>query len=124
LKEKGVEFLEPIINETLKSKVYRGLRQAILSGKLKPGQRLAEVEISRWLGVSRSPIRDAMAVLENEGLIVRAEGRVAYVVSLREEDIKDIYEFRLALELFVISLVNDVICNSKLSCFRFKSELS
>jgi DNA-binding GntR family transcriptional regulator len=118
LRESTVGSLKSIDHETLKSKVTRGLRQAILSGKLKPGQRLAEVEISRWLGVSRSPIRDALAILEQEGLVSREEGRVAHVVILGEEDIRDIYGFRLALELYVLSRVIEKANEEELSVLQ------
>ena len=117
MRERGVGYLKPISNETLKSQVTRGLRQAILSGKLKPGERLVQGAISRWLGVSRVPVRDALSILEKDGLVV-IEDRVAHVVNLREEDIKDIYGFRLALELYILSLVNEKANEDDLSALQ------
>jgi len=74
------------------------IKQAILSGELAPGQRLAQAELAEQLGVSRIPLRDALRRLEEEAL-VRIDGRRgAWVTSLSIRDISEIYELRIMLE--------------------------
>lgn len=76
---------------------YEMLKQAILSGELEPGQPLVETALAEWCEVSRTPIREALTRLEQDGLIDRTDRGV--VVRLRSpEEILDIYETRLALE--------------------------
>lgn len=74
------------------------LRDAILAGKLSPGQRLVQHELAATLGMSRQPIRDALRRLESEGLVVRVAGRGSTVRPYNESEIADIYRFRSMLE--------------------------
>ncbi|WP_323010562.1 GntR family transcriptional regulator [Paracoccus sp. (in: a-proteobacteria)] len=77
---------------------YTILRQQILSGGLRPGHRLREVELTDWLGVSRTPTRQALSRLETEGLIA-VEPKVGMVVaSLSEEAMEELYDMRGVLE--------------------------
>lgn len=73
------------------------IRQDVVGGHLPPGQRLSESELSRQYGVSRSPIREALASLERDGLVER-RGPAAFVRQRTEEEILDIYEVRACLE--------------------------
>lgn len=73
------------------------IRDDVVGGRLQPGQRLSESELSRQYGVSRSPIREALASLERDGLVER-RGPAAYVRQRSEEEILDIYEVRTCLE--------------------------
>ena len=100
--DNGIQTLKPVDRETLKSKVYRVLREAIQKGALKPDQRLVEEEISHQLGVSRVPVREAIAFLEQDGLVVREHGRGVRVANPSEKDIEDIYGLRIALELHAL----------------------
>jgi DNA-binding GntR family transcriptional regulator len=102
--DNGIQALKPVDRETLKSKVYRALREAIQKGSLKPDQHLVEEEISHQLGVSRVPVREAIAFLEQDGLVVRELGRGARVANPSEKDIEDIYGLRIALELHALVL--------------------
>ena len=78
--------------------VTAALRDAILSGRLGPGERLAQADLARQLGVSRIPLRDALRRLEEEAL-VRIDGRRgAWVTALTTRDIAEIYEIRIMLE--------------------------
>lgn len=78
--------------------VTSALRDAILSGRLMPGERLAQAELARQLGVSRIPLRDALRRLGEEAL-VRIDGRRgAWVTALSTRDIAEIYELRIMLE--------------------------
>jgi len=100
--DNGVHALRPVDRETLKSKVYRVLREAIQTGALPPDQRLVEEEISHQLGVSRVPVREAITFLEQDGLVIRELGRGARVANPSEKDVEDIYGLRIALELHAL----------------------
>ena len=82
----------------LRDVVFNTLRQAILKGELKPGERLMEISLAERLGVSRTPIREAMRKLEQEGLVVMIPRRGAQVASITEKDLNDVLEVRIALE--------------------------
>ncbi|MCF0133026.1 MAG: GntR family transcriptional regulator [Blautia sp.] len=82
----------------LRDVVFNTLRQAILKGELKPGERLMEIALADRLGVSRTPIREAMRKLELEGLVVMIPRRGAHVASITEKDLNDVLEVRMALE--------------------------
>lgn len=86
----------------LRDVVFQTLRQAILKGELKPGERLMEIALSQRLGVSRTPIREALRKLELEGLVVMIPRRGAQVANITEKDLNDVLEVRLALESLAI----------------------
>lgn len=86
----------------LRDVVFNTLRQAILKGELKPGERLMEIALAERLGVSRTPIREAMRKLEQEGLVVMIPRRGAQVASITEKDLNDVLEVRIALENMAI----------------------
>jgi DNA-binding GntR family transcriptional regulator len=74
------------------------LREAILDGTLEPGERLKEIELAQRLGISRTPIRRAISILEQEGLIETAPHRGARVRTYGAADLEDMYELRALLE--------------------------
>ncbi len=74
------------------------LRSAIVSGRLKMGQSLSERQISEQLGVSKSPVREALAQLRDEGLVCIEPQKVARVFSLSADEVGQICDFRLAIE--------------------------
>jgi DNA-binding GntR family transcriptional regulator len=78
--------------------VTTALRDAILSGELRPGERLLQEQLAEQLRVSRIPLRDALRRLEAEGLVRMGPRRGAEVASLTAEDVAEIYEIRIALE--------------------------
>lgn len=86
----------------LRDVVFNTLRQAILKGELKPGERLMELALAERLGVSRTPIREAMRKLELEGLVVMIPRRGAQVANITEKDLNDVLEVRIALENMAI----------------------
>lgn len=100
--------MHTVINEylPLRDVVFQTLRQAILHGELKPGERLMEIHLAERLGVSRTPIREAIRKLELEGLVVMIPRRGAMVASITEKDLKDVLEVRLTLEI----LAGEVAC--------------
>ncbi|MDI7260380.1 MAG: GntR family transcriptional regulator [Thermodesulfobacteriota bacterium] len=79
-------------------KVYCSLEKAILEGKIRPGDRLIEDELSKGFGVSRGPIREALRLLEKDGLIRRVPRKGAIVQWISKEDISEIYEIVAILE--------------------------
>jgi DNA-binding GntR family transcriptional regulator len=76
---------------------YERIKAAILSGELAPGQPLVETSLATWCGVSRTPIREALRRLQQDGLIDRSERGMA-VRERSPEEILDIYDTRLVLE--------------------------
>ncbi len=86
----------------LRDVVFNTLRQAILKGELKPGERLMELTLAERLGVSRTPIREAMRKLELEGLVVMVPRKGAQVADISEQDLNDVLEVRISLEHLAI----------------------
>lgn len=78
------------------------LRERISAGEIEPGARIVELDIARELSVSRSPIREALLKLSEEGLVKILPYRGAIVAALRRDHIKELLEFRLALERFAL----------------------
>ena len=96
----------------LRDVVFNTLRQAILTGELKPGERLMEIHLADKLGVSRTPIREAIRKLELEGLVTMIPRRGAEVAQITEKSMNDVLEVRRAL---------DALC-TELACERISEE--
>jgi DNA-binding GntR family transcriptional regulator len=90
------------VQRTLSDYVADQLRQAILAGQFPPNERLVEQEIAEGMKTSRGPVRDALKILENEGLVVRQSHRGAFVAELNPEDFVEIYTLREAVETLAI----------------------
>lgn len=88
----------------LRDVVFNTLRQAILRGKLKPGERLMEIQLANKLGVSRTPIREAIRKLELEGLVLMIPRKGAEVAEITEKNLRDVLEVRGALEELAVRL--------------------
>lgn len=86
------------IPENLTQRAYRAIREEILKGKLNGSQRLTEAFFAGKLGVSKSPIREALNRLETEGLVVIAPRRGASVIQFTIDDVREIYDLREILE--------------------------
>ena len=99
----------------LRDVVFNTLRQAILKGELKPGERLMEIALAEKLGVSRTPIREAMRKLEQEGLVVMIPRRGAQVANITEKDLNDVLEVRIALENVAIEKACDRMSEEEMS---------
>jgi DNA-binding GntR family transcriptional regulator len=84
------------------TRVANVLRERIAKGELVPGARVIELEVSRELGVSRSPVREALLKLSEEGLVTTLPYRGAIVAPLQRERLTELLEFRLALEHFAL----------------------
>lgn len=82
----------------LRDVVFNTLRQAILKGELAPGERLMEIQLAERLGVSRTPIREAIRKLELEGLVLMIPRKGAEVAKISEKSLRDVLEVRRSLE--------------------------
>ena len=91
-----MQDFEMKINEylPLRDVVFNTLRSAILMGKLEPGERLMEIALANKLGVSRTPIREAIRKLELEGLVIMTPRKGAEVARITEKDLQDVLEVR------------------------------
>ena len=88
----------------LRDVAFQKLRQAILRGELTPGQRLMEIQLAEQLGVSRTPVREAIRMLEQDGLAVMIPRRGAVVSKISGKNLRDVLEVRLALEELAVQL--------------------
>lgn len=84
--------------QPLREAVCESLREAIRSGLLPPGARLMEIQVAEELGVSRTPVREAVRKLEQEGYVIMMPRRGTYVASMSIRDVNEIFEIRTALE--------------------------
>jgi DNA-binding GntR family transcriptional regulator len=91
-------FIEPLVQESTPSIIARRLREAISHGELAPGAQLGEAELAREMKVSRGPVREAMQRLTQEGLLVSIRNRGLFVIEMTDDDIKDMYVARTAVE--------------------------
>lgn len=98
----------------LRDVVFNTLRKAILTGQLKPGERLMEVHLANRLGVSRTPIREAIRKLELEGLVIMIPRRGAEVAQITEKSLKDVLEVRRALDALSVELACERITKEEM----------
>ena len=88
-------------NHSLSEKVFHKLQEDILSGKYAVDEELKEKTIGDELGVSRTPVREALRQLELQGLVTITPNKGAHVTGFSKEDLNDIYEIRSVMEVFV-----------------------
>ena len=106
----------------LRDVVFNTLRQAILTGDLKPGERLMEIHLANKLGVSRTPIREAIRKLELEGLVTMIPRRGAEVAQITEKSMNDVLEVRRAMDALSIELACERITNEEIECLKIACE--
>ena len=99
----------------LRDVVFNTLRQAILTGELKPGERLMEIHLANRLGVSRTPIREAIRKLELEGLVTMIPRRGAEVAQITEKSMSDVLEVRRAMDALCVELACERITEEELA---------
>lgn len=116
--------INAIMNEylPLRDVVFQTLRQAILRGELEPGERLMEIHLANRLGVSRTPIREAIRKLELEGLVLMIPRRGAEVAEITEKNLRDVLEVRCALEELAVQLACDRIDEDGIQNLREAAE--
>jgi DNA-binding GntR family transcriptional regulator len=100
------------------------IRQAIVEGRVKPGERLKEEELARELGISRTPVREALLVLQTEGLVDAMPNRGAVVRAHDADDLRDLYQLRALLEGHAARLAAGRVTDEEVeelwaSCDRF-----
>ena len=102
---RNATFLQPIkTGGTLKHRTVELITDAILNGKIKPGERLNESQLARELHVSRAPIREALQQLQEQSLIVNIPRRGMFVITLDDDDIQKINSLRVVLEAEALRL--------------------
>ena len=102
----------------LREIVSVALRQAIRDGILPPGERLMEIPLAEELGVSRTPIREAIRILEQEGLIVMIPRRGTYVADMSLKDVAEVFELRSILEELAAELAAERITNEEIEALE------
>lgn len=110
------DFLQANMDEflPLRDVVFNTLRKAILTGELKPGERLMEIHLANRLGVSRTPVREAIRKLELEGLVTMIPRRGAEVAQITEKSMSDVLEIRRTLDALCAELACDRITTEEL----------
>jgi len=98
----------------LREMVFESLREAIILGRLKPGERLMEIQLAEEMGVSRTPVREAIRKLELEGFVVMVPRKGAYVAGVSVKDIADVFEVRSALEGLAAGLAAERITEEEM----------
>ena len=88
----------------LRELVCENIRQAIIDGTFSPGERLMEIQLADEMGVSRTPVREAIRKLELEGFVVMIPRRGTYVADISIKDITEIYEIRISLDILAAGL--------------------
>jgi DNA-binding GntR family transcriptional regulator len=101
------------------------IREAIVDGRLQPGQRLKEEELARQLGISRTPVREALLILQAEGLVLATPNRGAMVRAHDAADLDDLYQMRALLEGYAarraaVRIVDADLTRLRASCARFE----
>lgn len=98
----------------LRDVVCETIREAIISGHLPPGERLMEIQLAEEMGVSRTPVREAMRKLEQEGFLVMEPRKGAYVAGISMKDISEVFEIRASMESLAAGLAAERITEDEL----------
>jgi len=98
----------------LREIVLEALREAIVNGVLIPGERLMEIQLAEEMGVSRTPVREAIRKLELEGFVVMIPRKGAYVAGVSFKDVKDVFEIRAALEGLAAGLAAEKVTQEEI----------
>ena len=106
----------------LRDVVFNTLRKAILRGELKPGERLMDIQLDKKLGVSRTPIREAIRKLELEGLVLMIPRKGAEVAQITEKNMQDVLEVRKALEELSVQLACERITPEQVEEMKMAAE--
>ncbi len=117
---------DKVKKDTYQKQVYNILEKMILTNELGPGKRLVELELATSLGVSRSPVREAILYLEQEGLVRNTRG-AWFVSEVSIEDISDLYDLRKLIEVYAgkvgcLDCPEDIINEMKSNAGEFENE--
>lgn len=119
----GTLQFETLKQRQITGEIYHLLREKIIAWELLPGQRIAVDEIAGQLGVSRTPLKDALARLESEGLIEIQPRRGTFVTELTPDDVREKFEVREALEMKACELLEGKLDDSKIAQLRAVNEI-
>lgn len=108
-------MFEKIAPSSLKHQALTRIRQAIIDGELKPGHALRENEVAAQMGISRVPVREALLVLEEEGLVERIPFKGTFVSTFTRQDIEELYSLRTVLECFGVELLIEHLTDDTLA---------
>ncbi len=99
---------------TLADQALKAIRDAIRSGKLKPGERLVEMQLAEEMQISRFPIREALRYLEKEGLVETKPFKGTHVAQLTEKDMEELYSLRSSLEELAVRILIENLDEKKI----------
>lgn len=102
----------------LRELLCENIRQAIIDGTFSPGERLMEIQLADEMGVSRTPVREAIRKLELEGFVVMIPRRGTYVADISIRDITEIYEIRTCLDVLSAGLAAERITDEELEALN------
>ena len=102
----------------LRELVCENIRQAIIDGTFSPGERLMEIQLADEMGVSRTPVREAIRKLELEGFVVMIPRRGTYVADISIKDINEVYEIRTSLDVLAAGLAAERINDDELETLQ------
>jgi len=103
----STQVFNQVPHKSLREAALSAIRQAIIRGDLKPGQRLVESGIAHQMGISRAPVREALRQLEIEGLVVSEPHRGTFVAEFSITDLWEIYTLRAAIESLAARIVTE-----------------
>jgi DNA-binding GntR family transcriptional regulator len=106
------------VNDTLADKIYHVLKKSIIYQEYSSGTRLVDQDIADRLGVSRTPVREAVSRLAAEGLVSVIARRGVFVTELSEKDIREIYEVRETLEVLAIRLAISILTDQDIQTLQ------
>ena len=104
-RNEGMATLEPLRGQTLGMQAADAIRRLIATGQLVGGDHLIESRIAEQLGISRGSVRDALWLLRGEGLVRDEPRRGTFVAQLTANDVRDIYDLRIAVEIAAVRLI-------------------
>jgi DNA-binding GntR family transcriptional regulator len=121
----SLDLKAELFPEKASAAISRVIRGAILDGSFEPGRALREEELAKWLGISRTPVREALLILENEGLVESIRNRSTHVARFDPSGLEEVYSIRAVLEGYAARRAADLITDEELkvleeSCRRFK----
>ncbi len=103
------DMLDTVSIKSLREHTYQAIKSSILQNKLLPGQHISIGELAGQLGISETPVREALAVLKGEGLIDYEPHRKVQIARVTEEDVRQVYEVRRLLEPHAVRLAIESI---------------
>lgn len=109
-------------DNSLSERVYQQFHKSLVAGELRPGQKIVESELAATMGISRTPIREAMKRLAKDHLIVLVPRSGCYVAKMSEKDIHEIYDIRLRLESMALEYAFDRLVSNPRKLVQLKED--